>query len=113
LGADKEHLYASAQAFVLPSYSENFGNTVLEAMLRARPVIVTAEVGAAAIVGQCGGGLVVDGDPAALGAALERMTNDPALALRMGAAGRCHVRERYGWPHVAAQMEALYQSIKV
>jgi glycosyltransferase involved in cell wall biosynthesis len=113
LGADKERLYASAQAFVLPSYSENFGNTVLEAMLRGQPVIVTPEVGAAAIVRQCGGGLVVDGDPLPLGAALERLINNPALALRMGAAGRCHIRNRYGWPDVAAQMEALYDSIKV
>jgi len=113
LDADKEHLYASARAFVLPSHAENFGNTVLEAMLRGRPVIVTPDVGAASIVRQCGGGLVVGGDPAALGAALERLTNDPALALRMGTAGRCHVRDQYGWPRVAVEMEALYESIKV
>jgi glycosyltransferase involved in cell wall biosynthesis len=25
LGADKEHLFAAAQVFILPSYSENFG----------------------------------------------------------------------------------------
>src|SRR5262249_18805274 len=50
LGRDKEHLFALAQVFVLPSYSENFGNTILEAMLRGLPVVVTPEVGAAEVV---------------------------------------------------------------
>jgi len=45
-GANKEALYAAAKIFVLPSYSENFGNTVLEAMIRKLPVMVTEEVGA-------------------------------------------------------------------
>ena len=49
-GSDKERLFAAAQLFVLPSYSENFGNTVLEAMRRGVPVVVTPEVGAAEIV---------------------------------------------------------------
>jgi glycosyltransferase involved in cell wall biosynthesis len=60
-GADKERLYASARAFVLPSYSESFGNTVLEAMCRRLPVLVTTEVGAKNAVEQSGGGFVVPG----------------------------------------------------
>ena len=55
-GSDKERLFAAAQLFVLPSYSENFGNTVLEAMRRGVPVVVTPEVGAAEIVRTSGAG---------------------------------------------------------
>ena len=50
------------ELFVLSSYSENFGNTVLEAMRRRVPVVVTPEVGAAEIVRQSGGGIVAQGD---------------------------------------------------
>jgi len=111
LGSDKEFLFAAAQVFVLPSYSENFGNTVLEAMQRGVPVVVTPEVGAAEIVREARGGMVVKGDPEPLGKAISQLINDPTLAHNMGDAGRRHVLERYGWSCIAAQMETLYESM--
>jgi glycosyltransferase involved in cell wall biosynthesis len=111
-GRDKEHLLASARVFVLPSYSENFGNTVLEAMRRGVPVVVTPEVGAAEIVRKAGGGLVVDGAPLALGEAMNRLLEDAALAGSMGQAGQRHVCAHYTWDRIAARMEALYERLK-
>ncbi len=113
LGADKAHLYRAARVFVLPSFSENFGNTVLEAMQSGRPVVVTPEVGAAEIVRAAGGGIVADGDPASFGAAIERLLADRALADAMGAAGRRYVHANLSWASVAADMEALYEAIRV
>jgi glycosyltransferase involved in cell wall biosynthesis len=113
LGVDKAHLYRTAQVFVLPSLSENFGNTVLEAMQRGRPVIVTPQVGAAEIVREAGGGIIADGEPASFGAAIDRLLADPALADAMGAAGRSYVRTNLSWAGVAAEMEALYDSIRL
>lgn len=110
-GADKSHLYASAQLFVLPSYSENFGNTVLEAMQYARPIVVTPEVGAAEIVRQAGGGWIVDGDPASLGEAIGGLMTESALTRSMGEAGRRHVAAHYDWRTIAARMEALYAGV--
>ena len=110
-GADKAHLYSSAQLFVLPSYSENFGNTVLEAMQYAKPVVVTPEVGAAEIVRKAKCGLVVEGDPEPLGEAIDRLMTDLSLAGRMGEAGRRHIVQHFEWRTVGAQMEALYDDI--
>ncbi|MGA3309586.1 MAG: glycosyltransferase [Xanthobacteraceae bacterium] len=110
-GADKDCLYASAQLFVLPSYSENFGNTVLEAMQHACPVVVTPEVGAAEIVRQAGGGLIVDGDPAPLGAAIASLMTETASARAMGEAGRQHIAAHYDWRTIATRMEALYAGV--
>jgi glycosyltransferase involved in cell wall biosynthesis len=111
-GIDKEFAFAAARAFVLPSYSESFGNAVLEAMLRGLPVIVTPEVGAAEVVREAGAGIVVAGDAVPLGRAIDRLVDDAGLARAMGDAGRHHVRNHYGWPSVAARMEAVYGSLK-
>ncbi len=110
--AEKECMFAAARVFVLPSYSESFGNVILEAMQRGLPVIVTPEVGAAEVVKESGGGLVANGDAQSLGAAIDRLTEDAAVSSAMGEAGRRHVSERYGWPSVAARMEALYDELK-
>jgi glycosyltransferase involved in cell wall biosynthesis len=111
-GVDKEAMFAAAQVLVLPSHSESFGNAVLEAMQRGVPVIVTPEVGSADTVRVADAGLVVEGAPEPLGAAIERLAADPALARSMGEAGRRHVREHYRWASVAARMEALYAGLR-
>jgi glycosyltransferase involved in cell wall biosynthesis len=110
--AEKECMFAAARVFVLPSYSESFGNVVLEAMQRGLPVIVTPEVGAAEVVKESCGGLVASGDAQSLGAAIDRLTEDAAKSSAMGEVGRRHVSEHYGWPGVAARMEALYKGLK-
>jgi glycosyltransferase involved in cell wall biosynthesis len=111
IGAEKERLFAAARLFVLPSYSENFGNTVLEAMRRGVPVVVTPEVGAAPIVQEAGAGLVVAGEPEPLSAAIRLLIADLGLARSMGDAGRRHAA-RFTWDHIAMQMEDLYTDLK-
>lgn len=110
-GADKEALFAGARLFVLPSYSENFGNTVLEAMIRSVPVVVTEEVGAGEVVLQAGGGLVVHGIPEALGNALKELISDPERRRKMGESAQRLIREQYSWAAVARQMERAYLQI--
>ena len=62
-GEAKDQLLRGAAALVLPSYSENFGNAVLEAMAVGTPVVVTPEVGLAAEVERSGAGVVTPNDP--------------------------------------------------
>jgi glycosyltransferase involved in cell wall biosynthesis len=112
LGCDKEYLFAASRLFVLASYSENFGNAVLEAMRRAVPVVVTPEVGAAEIVRKAGGGFVTPGDPKPLSEAISRLLENSVLARTVGEAGQRYVQEHYGWPRVAAEMEELYESVR-
>jgi glycosyltransferase involved in cell wall biosynthesis len=112
VGREKEHLFAAAELFVLPSYSENFGNTVLEAMRRRVPVLITPEVGAADIVRESGCGVVIAGDPEALGAAICRLTSDPGLARSMGEAGQRYAITHYTWSSIAARMQDLYESVR-
>jgi glycosyltransferase involved in cell wall biosynthesis len=112
IGREKERLFAAAQLFVLSSYSENFGNAVLEAMWHRVPVVVTPEVGAAEIVQQAAGGIVAQGDAEAFGAAINHLLDNPNLARSMGEAGQRHVMTHYTWAGISARMEALYESLK-
>lgn len=110
-GAGKACLLRHAQMLVLPSYSENFGNVVLEAMAAGLPVVVTPEVGLSDMVRESGVGLVVDGDPPSLGRAIARLTDEAELRESFGARGQALAAERFTWDAVAAQMESLYARV--
>jgi len=108
---DKWALYAEAQLFVLPSYSENFGNVVAEAMAVGCPVLVSPEVGIAALVAEVGAGKVIDCEPAQLAETVREMLSDDSLRAEMGARGRETVLARLSWDGVAEQAENLYRRV--
>jgi glycosyltransferase involved in cell wall biosynthesis len=87
LGADKEHLFRAAKFFSLTSSNENFGNSVLEAMRRGIPVVVTPGVGASEHVTKAGAGVVVSGEPVRLSGAIDGLLSDEATLTQMGEAG--------------------------
>jgi glycosyltransferase involved in cell wall biosynthesis len=105
-------LYENAAVFVLPSYSENFGNVVAEAMAMGCPVVVTPQVGLASLVRESGAGVVVDGDPKILAEAIRALLHDAARRRLMGERGRFTARQRLSWTSVAEQMESLYQGLR-
>jgi glycosyltransferase involved in cell wall biosynthesis len=110
-GGDKAALLSAARVLVLPSYSENFGNVVVEAMAAGCPIVVTAEVGIAESVAQLGAGVVADGTPEALGSAIAALVADDRRRQEMAARGRAAAMAQFSWPAVALQMEQLYQSV--
>ena len=107
-GDKKTALLRAATLLVLPSYSENFGNVILESLAVGRPVAMTAEVGLASVVAEAGAGVILPGDSAAMGQALAASLASPACLDAMGARGRQFVERRYSWGTVAAEMEAAY-----
>jgi len=111
-GKMKTALFQKAQAMVLPSYSENFGNTVLEAMACGCPVVVSPEVGLADVVKASGAGWVVDGDARVFGRALKKLLADQNLMFKMGVNGKKTVQEQFAWEAVAKQMEKMYAGLR-
>jgi glycosyltransferase involved in cell wall biosynthesis len=104
-------LYESAEMFILPSYSENFGNVVAEAMAMACPVVITPEVGLAKLVSEVGAGVVTHGEPRVLAQAITELHHDEVRRKRLGVAGRRAAVEHLSWDGVAAQMEIEYYRI--
>lgn len=101
-------LYRSAEMLVLPSYGENFGNVVAEAMAMACPVVVTREVGLAALVRSSGAGVVADGDARPLAAAINSVHADRAARQAMGARASAVARSRLSWDGVARELDQHY-----
>jgi glycosyltransferase involved in cell wall biosynthesis len=110
-GPRKAALLSRAQALVLPSYSENFGNVVLEAMGAGCPVVVTPEVGAADIVRSTGAGVVLEGRPEAMAAGLNALLSEPDTLREMGDRAQSVIRQRYTWTAIAGEMDGVYRSI--
>lgn len=110
-GEEKRALLAHAQVLVLPSYSENFGNVVVEAMAAGRPVVVTPEVGVAPVIRDAGAGWVVDGDPRTLGRRISELCANPSLMREMGARGRAVALREFSWDRVAERMESAYRTV--
>jgi len=108
------HLHA-CDLFVLPSVTrqETFGVVQLEAMACGRPVVSTdLETGVPWVNQHESTGLVVrPGDAAALAAALTRLSGDPALRERFGAAGRARVASHFTVEAMTRATTALYQGI--
>lgn len=98
--------YQSASIYALPSRSEPFGITVLEAMAAGTPCIVSSAAGVTECVRAVM--LVEPGDAPALAAAIVRLLDDAALRRRLGERGRAEAAT-LTWSAVAARTQAVYQ----
>lgn len=110
-GARKQELLRAARLFVLPSFQENFGVAVLEAMAAGIPVVITAEVQLASFVREHRLGIVVNGAPPALADALVAALHDEALLDHCERTGRATVRAQFSVDAVGRMLDALYGAV--
>ncbi|HKS69248.1 MAG TPA: glycosyltransferase, partial [Ktedonobacterales bacterium] len=91
---------------------EPFGQVLVEGMSCGLPAIAVDAGGPSTIVeGGRTGWLVPPNDEQALAAALVEAVNDAAERRRRGEAAYAKMRERYGWPALAARLAAVYEQV--
>ena len=100
-----------AEVFALPSYTENFGQVVFEAMASAVPVVISDKVNVWHEVLHAGAGKVVPCDPDATANAIREILDDPATSRRMGASGRQWVAENLPWSVVTTRIADAYADV--
>ena len=107
-GEAKDQFYREADLFVLPSYSENFGLVIAEALAHGVPVITTRATPWSELEEhRCGWWIETGAGP--LTSTLKEVTALPIEQLReMGQRGRTLMRERYSWERVAKHMLEVY-----
>jgi glycosyltransferase involved in cell wall biosynthesis len=110
-GADKLAAFADAAVFVLPSYSENFGIAVIEAMACGLPVLISDRVNIWREVVEAGAGRAAPCEAEALSLTLESMLAGDESLRRMGEAGRDAVGRRFACPRLAARLESVYADL--
>jgi len=102
-------ILAATDILALPSRTDSFGIVFLDAWANGKPVIGANAGGIPGVVSDGVDGLLIPfGDVSALAAALRRLLDDPALARRLGEAGREKVLAHYTWDRIVAQVEDLY-----
>ena len=111
VGQEKLAAFADASLFLLPSYSENFGIAVVEAMACGVPVLISDKVNIWREVVADGAGRAVPTDPAAVAREINAMLGDPASLAAMGEAGRTAVASRYDWSAIARRLEEVYGAV--
>jgi N-acetyl-alpha-D-glucosaminyl L-malate synthase BshA len=105
-------LLAGADLFLLPSASESFGLSALEALACGVPVVATDIGGASEILRDGVTGLIVPPrDPGRLAAAIETLLADPARAREMGRRGSADVAARFTPDHLVDGTIAAYETI--
>jgi glycosyltransferase involved in cell wall biosynthesis len=105
-GADVEHLFSMADAYVMPSVSEPFGISALEAMSYETPVILSRQSGASEVLRHA---LKVDfWDVGRLAAQIVAVLQYPELRNSIVEMAREEVR-RVHWEAAAAKVKQVYE----
>lgn len=106
--SEKMSEYRRASIYVLPSPSENFGVTVVEALSSGTPVITNHGAPWCDVVGQGCGWWIPHGVGALAGALSEAMGLGMGVLGRMGERGVSWVQDKFAWGGIVRQMEHFY-----
>lgn len=95
-----------------PAWMEGLGIALLEAAACSVPIVASRAGGMPeAVEDGVSGYLIAPGDSRALAERLERLLGDPALARRMGAAGRRRVEAHFAVPRMVEGNYRVYEAV--
>jgi len=107
-GDAKSKIYFNADIFVLPTFSENFGVVIAEALAHGLPVITTHGAPWQDLeIYQCGWWIDIGVEPL-VSALNSAMALNDTERQAMGERGRIYV-QRYDWSGIAKQTRELYR----
>lgn len=109
-GERKAAVLGGASLLALPSYQENFGLCVMEAMSNSVPVLVSPHVNLATEIQSAGAGWISEVDKDALASKLRVVLSDERELERRGWAGK-ELSRKYSWEAAGQGLRRLYEEI--
>ena len=100
-----------SNVFVLPSYTENFGVAVIEAMACSIPVVVSDQVNIHDVVSSYDAGIVTTLSSQQLAKSINYILSNNDIAYRFGQNGRKLVSEKYTWESIVESLTTSYENI--
>lgn len=110
-GDDKLSALYNAEVFVLPSYSENFGMSVVESMACGTPVVISDKVGISKEIEENNAGIVVKTNAESIYAGIKNLLDNPDLGMRISENAKKMVKDYYDIDKVADKMAKAYRKI--
>jgi glycosyltransferase involved in cell wall biosynthesis len=110
-GKLKASLLEAADLFVLPSYYENFGIAVAEAMVAGIPVVISDQVHIYQRVLDSESGWVGTTDVQSLQGLLQQALQNPAECQRRGLNAQKYALQHFSWNAIARQTIQAYNQI--
>lgn len=110
-GELKSALLQIADLFVLPSYYENFGIAVAEAMVAGKPVVISDGVHIWHEIHNSKSGWVTKTEVESLTNALKEALQNPEECKNRGNNARNYALENYSWDAIARQLIQEYQKL--
>lgn len=107
----KAQILSASDAFVLPSYYENFGIAVAEAMAAKLPVVISDQVHIWPAIAQSRSGWIVPTEVDALVAALTEALSSGEERRQRGENAQQCAKENYSWDAIAQRMVAIYHQL--
>lgn len=108
---EKWFVFSQSDLFVLPSYQENFGMAVAEAMAAGLPVVISDRVNIHHDVQAYKAGIVTKCDVQEIANAIETLLDNEAMRKEMGENGRRLVRDKFNWDVITPQIIKLYEQV--
>jgi len=110
-GRDKDLLLQGSDLFVLPSFSENFGIAVAEALMAGLPVVITPGIQIAPEIADANAGFIVQGEVEPIADAIAQLLTSAQLRAKLGSNGQKLARSRYSWSTIAQNLASTYKTI--
>lgn len=110
-GQAKQEALAAADAFVLPSHSENFGIAAAEALLAGVPCVLGEGIAIAPQAARAGAAIETGTDAGSIARAIERIIASPADAARMRESAVRFARAEFSAAAMGLRLQALYQDV--